>query len=99
MEVVQIHDYNDIIKNYDPTNNKTKNILTKYEKVKLIGVRTEQLQRGAAPLIDTKGFKEFSPRDIALEELKQRKMPFMICRTLPDGSKEYYRLQDMIIIA
>ena len=94
MDVIQ--DYSDIMKLYDPKKNITKNILTKYEKVKIIGIRTEQFQRGAEPLIKWEG--EFNPREIALEELRQRKTPLMICRKLPDNTKEYYRLDDMIII-
>jgi DNA-directed RNA polymerase subunit K/omega len=89
-------DYNDIMKLYDPLKNKTKNILSKYEKVKMVGIRAEQLQRGAEPLVSWEG--EFNPREIALEELKQRKIPFMICRKLPDGTKEYYKLEDMIYL-
>lgn len=91
-----MEDYADIMRSYDPSKNTTKNILSKYEKVKIIGLRAEQLQRGAEPLIDWKGF-EFDPRKIAMEELKQRKIPFMIRRTLPNGGKEYYRLADMLI--
>lgn len=94
MDVIQ--DYSDIMKAYDPAKNTTKNILTKYEKVKILGIRCEQLQRGNEPLI--KWDKEFSPREIALEELRQRKIPFMIRRKLPDGAFEYYRLDDLIIL-
>ena len=91
-----MEDYADIMRSYDPSKNKTKNLLSKYERVKIIGIRTEQLQRGAVPLVSWSG--EFDPRSIALEELRQRKVPFMICRKLPDGSKEYFRLDDMIIV-
>jgi DNA-directed RNA polymerase subunit K/omega len=94
MEVIQ--DYQDIMRTYNPANNKTKNILSKYEKVKIIGIRAEQLQRGAEPVIKWEG--EFDPKEIAVEELRQRKTPFMICRKLPDGTKEYYRLDDLIIL-
>lgn len=90
-------DYADIMRSYDPSKNTTKNILTKYEKVKIIGLRAEQLQRGAEPLIEWRG-ADFDPRKIAMEELKQRKIPFMIRRNLPNGSKEYYRLCDMIVL-
>lgn len=93
MDVVQ--DYNDIMKTYDPKKNKTKNILTKYEKVKIIGLRAEQLQRGAEPFVKWTG--TFNSREIALEELAQRKIPFMISRKLPDSTIEYYCLDDLII--
>lgn len=64
----------------------------------MIGIRAEQLQRGAEPNIKLDLDIPFNPREIAHEELRQRKLPFMICRKLPDGTKEYYRLDDMIIL-
>ena len=91
-----IEDYNDIMKTYDPSKNRTKNIMSKYEKVKILGVRTEQLQRGSLPLITWD--KKWNPREIAIEELIQRKTPFMICRKMPNGVKEYFKLEDMIIM-
>lgn len=94
----KIEDFSDIMKNYDPNKNKTKNILSKYEKVKMIGIRAEQLQRGAETNIKVDESIPFNPREIAHEELRQRKLPMMICRKLPDGTKEYWRLDDMIIL-
>lgn len=96
MEPSDVLDYADIMSAYDPKKNRTKNILSKYEKVKILGVRTEQLQRGAEPLIKWEG--EFDPRKIAREELHQRKTPLMVRRRIPDGSVEYFRLEDMIIL-
>lgn len=94
----QAEDFNDIMKKYDPANNKTKNILSKYERVKIIGLRSEQLQRGADPYVEYDTTVQFNPRAIADEEMRQRKLPFMLRRTLPDGSSEYWRLDDMIIL-
>lgn len=91
-------DFNDIMETYDPSKNLTKNILSKYERVKILGLRSEQLQRGADPYIEIDTSKQFNPREVANEELRQRKLPFMIKRTLPNGTDEYWRLDDMIII-
>lgn len=93
-----IEDYSDIIQNYDPNNNRTNNILSKYEKVKIIGLRAEQLQRGAEPFIQIDIRKPFNPLNIAKKELEEGKIPFMISRKLPDGKIEYWRLDDMIIL-
>jgi DNA-directed RNA polymerase I, II, and III subunit RPABC2 len=93
-----MEDFNDIMRKYDPTKNRTKNILSKYERVKIIGIRSEQLQRGADPYVELDESKEFNPREVAIEELRQRKIPFMLKRQLPDGSFEYWRLDDMIIL-
>lgn len=94
----KIDDFGDIMKNYDPNRNKTKNIMSKYEKVKIIGVRAEQLQRGATPLVPIDVTKSFDPRMIAHQELQERKLPMMLCRKLPDGTREYWRIDDMIIL-
>jgi DNA-directed RNA polymerase subunit K/omega len=91
-----MEDYNDIIRGYDPSKNTTKNILSKYEKVKIIGVRAVQLMRGAEPLVKWEG--EFDAKQVATQELMERKLPFMLARKLPNGQREYYRLDDMIIM-
>jgi DNA-directed RNA polymerase subunit K/omega len=93
-----IEDYKDIIANYNPTKNKSKNILSKYEKTKIIGFRMEQLARNAEPYVEVSDKNSFDPYEIAVRELRTLKLPFMICRTLPNGEKEYYRLEDMIIV-
>ena len=92
-----IENYHDIIRAYDPSKNVTRNILTKYERVKIIGLRMEQLQRGAKPYVPFDK-DNFNPFNIANEELAQRKLPFMIKRPLPNGRTEYWRLDDMIIL-
>lgn len=92
-----IEDYKDIIARYNPKSNRSKNILSKYEKTKIIGLRMEQLARGADAYVEIDTKVKFEPFNIALEELTTRKLPFMICRTMPNGEKEYYRLEDMII--
>lgn len=97
MSKVTIDDYHDIIRNYEPGKNTTRNILTKYEKVKIVGLRAEQIQRGAMPYVEFDK-RNFDPIDIAMKELDARKLPFMICRTLPNGQKEYWRLDDMVIM-
>jgi len=74
-------------------NKKTRPVLTKYEKTTILGTRMEQLQRNAEPYVPVK--LPFDPREIALEEIRQKKLPFKVCRTLPDGSKEVWRLEDM----
>ena len=87
--------FDDIIAKYDPTKNETRNILSKYEKAKLLGLRQEQLARGAEPMVDTRHMK--SVYDIAKRELEERTMPLMIMRVLPGGVKEYWRLEDMVL--
>jgi DNA-directed RNA polymerase I, II, and III subunit RPABC2 len=89
-----IKDYEEIMAEYDPSQNISTRLLSKYEKTAILGMRMEQLARGAQTTVK---FDMFDPYEVALKELHERKMPFMICRTLPNGEKEYWRLDDMII--
>ena len=94
-QILPVESYADIIKGYNPKNNLSINVLTKYEKTKIIGMRLQQLANGADPCVETT--KKDDIRSIALRELEERKLPFMIGRALPNGKKEYYKLEDMII--
>lgn len=89
--------YDEIIANYDPALNTTRNVMTKFEAVKLIGMRAEQLQRGSPPLVDFDA-GSWDARKIAHMELQQKKLPLMLCRKLTDGSKEYWRVKDMVLM-
>ena len=70
--------------------------LTKYEKTKVLAERTQQIEDGSMlyiPLTD----KLTTAYSIALEEFKQKKIPFIICRPLPNSSGfEYWKLNDLI---
>lgn len=90
--------FNEIVANYNPLNNLSKNIMTKYEKTSIVGVRMEQLAYGASSTLSIEELKKFKNiKDIANEELRQKKIPFMLLRTLPNKSQEYWRISDMII--
>lgn len=90
-----IQNYADIMKDYDPLKNISRNILTKFEKTKIIGMRLEQLARGAPPYVDTTGITDI--RAIALKELEERKLPMMLGRPMPGGKMEYFRLEDVVV--
>jgi DNA-directed RNA polymerase I, II, and III subunit RPABC2 len=68
--------------------------LTKYEFDQVIGLRTMHLSKGAIPLVDVpEGFKVTSNtqlRQIALEELRTKKLPYIVKRPLPNGKSEYW---------
>ena len=98
-----VYSYDELMMNYKPDANVTTPALTKFELAKIIGQRMEQLARDAPSMIDTSKVamdglvthEKF--RKIAELELKQRVLPFMIERTLPNGKKECWRLCDMVI--
>lgn len=90
--------FNELVASYNPLNNSSKNIMTKYERTSIVGVRMEQLAYGAPSTLSIEQLKKYKNiKDIANEELNQKKIPFMLLRTLPNKSQEYWRISDMII--
>lgn len=73
-------------------------VMTKYELAAIIGMRAEQIARGAPPLVD-EGIDDvpFDPVAIARRELRAGRLPFVNVRKLPDGSKERWKLKDLEI--
>jgi DNA-directed RNA polymerase subunit K/omega len=70
--------------------------LTKYEKTKILAERTQQIEDGAMLYIPLTN-KLTTAYSIALEEFKQKKIPFIVCRPLPNSSGyEYWKLNDLI---
>lgn len=95
-----ITDYADIMHQYDPSKYISRNVLSRYEKTKILGLRMEQLARGAQRLWTHPdgGSTKMTIREIALHELEHRKLPFMVMRTLSNGEKEVWRLADMMVL-
>ena len=73
---------------------RTNPILTKFEKTRVLGVRAEQLNRGALPLIAVDD-NIIHSQTIAEMEFDQNKIPFIIGRPIPNGGIEYWHLRDL----
>lgn len=76
---------------------KTSNMMTRYEYTLLVAARALQISAGSEPLIPFREEGIYDPREIAERELKERVIPLVIQRSLPDGSKEYWHVRDMFI--
>jgi DNA-directed RNA polymerase subunit K/omega len=88
-----IESYADIMSTYDPSKNTTRNVMSRFERCKIIGMRLEQISRCMPPLVDTTGLNTIE--EIVKEELLQRRIPYIITRAMPNGKKEYWRVSDM----
>jgi DNA-directed RNA polymerase subunit K/omega len=79
---------------------KTIPILTKYEKTRILGMRTKQINDGAEPYIKLPATPVpiIDGYVIAQRELEEKKLPFIIRRPLPNGGTEYWYLQDLEIL-
>ena len=78
-------------------NHQTLPILTKYERTRVLGERAKQINNGAKPYVDVLS-SIIDGYIIAEEELYAKKIPFIIQRPLPNGSKEFWKLTDLEII-
>jgi DNA-directed RNA polymerase I, II, and III subunit RPABC2 len=71
--------------------------LSNYEKTKLLSLRTSQIEKGAHPYVAVpEGVT--SSYEIAQLELKEKKLPYILKRPLPNGTYEYWRLTDLVIL-
>lgn len=78
-------------------NHKTLPILTRYEKAKIIGIRSKQINSGSELFIDIPD-NIIDGITIANMELQQKKIPFIIRRPLPNGTNEYWDINDLDIM-
>jgi DNA-directed RNA polymerase subunit K/omega len=80
---------------------KTDPYYTKYEYTTLIGTRAQQLADGAKPLVALDKFILSSPKliwNIAEKEVLEKKLPFIIHRTFPNGKDEYWSATELNVI-
>ncbi|KAI8907877.1 RNA polymerase, subunit omega/K/RPB6 [Gorgonomyces haynaldii] len=69
--------------------------MTKYEKARILGTRALQISMNAPVMVDLLG--ETDPLQIALKELRERKIPLMIRRYMPDGCWEDWTVDELIL--
>lgn len=76
---------------------KTFPYLTKFERAKILGQRAKQINNGS-PIFVKVTPNIIDGHTIALMELQQKKIPFIIKRPLPNGSNEYWKVSDLNIL-
>ncbi|CAM6123303.1 unnamed protein product [Calypogeia fissa] len=74
---------------------KTTKYMTKYERARVLGTRALQISMNAPVMVELEG--ETDPLEIAMKELRVRKIPFTIRRYLPDGSYEDWGVDELIV--
>lgn len=70
-------------------------LITKYEKVKMIGIRTMQLEYGAKPKINWKQYNLTSPYEIACKEFELKIIPFSIRRYVTRDFYSDFKLKNL----
>ena len=98
------HNYEEIVKLSVVTKNedgiiidplhRTIPYLTKYEKTRILGQRSKQIESGAKPLVKVPE-NVIDSYIIAELELREKKIPFVIRRPIPGGACEYWNLKDL----
>lgn len=72
-------------------------VMTKFEKTRIIGVRAKQLDDGAQPFVSIPD-GVIDGYTIALQELSNKSIPFIVRRPLPNGGAEYWKVSDLEIV-
>ncbi|KAF2225007.1 RNA polymerase Rpb6 [Elsinoe ampelina] len=68
--------------------------MTKYERARVLGTRALQISMNAPVLVDVEG--ETDPLQIALKELREKKIPLVVRRYLPDGWYEDWTCEELL---
>ncbi len=76
---------------------KTNPIMTKYEVARILGARSKQINSGANIFVKTIE-NVIDGYYIALQELREKKVPFIIRRPIPGGKCEYWNITDLEIL-
>lgn len=75
------------------TPKRSRPVLSKYERARILALRAEQIGRGTPPLTDP--LEGDGPSQIAEREFAAGKIPFIIRRYLPDQTFEDWRLENL----
>ncbi|KAK2070379.1 hypothetical protein P8C59_004877 [Phyllachora maydis] len=68
--------------------------MTKYERARILGTRALQISMNAPVLVDLEG--ETDPLQIAIKELREKKIPLIVRRYMPDGSYEDWTCEELL---
>jgi|TARA_B100000242_G_C43045906_1_gene488190 DNA-directed RNA polymerase I, II, and III subunit RPABC2 len=93
----EIDSVNSSYNNYYKNEKTTKPFLTKFEKAKVLGTRSEMIANGAIALVNVPSHVN-NTYDIAKMEFEQKKIPLIIRRHLPNGNIELWRLSDLVSV-
>ena len=74
---------------------KTVPFITRFEKAKILGLRARQLNQSPEQALVKVDMGIIDGYKIAMEEYKQKVIPFIIKRPLPNGSCEYWKFEDL----
>ncbi|KAI4227318.1 MAG: hypothetical protein L6R36_002525 [Xanthoria steineri] len=68
--------------------------MTKYERARVLGTRALQISMNAPVLVDIEGATD--PLQIAIKELKEKKIPLVVRRYMPDGWYEDWTVEELL---
>jgi DNA-directed RNA polymerase I, II, and III subunit RPABC2 len=91
---IKSYTYSDMYENMAKPN-PTLSFLTRFEITSVLGLRTQQLNTGAEPFIETDLTDSYQ---IAKKELELAKLPFIIRRPLPNGSFVHVRVSELAFL-
>ena len=69
--------------------------MTKYERARIVGTRPLQISLNAPVHVQLDG--ETDPLEIAGKEWREKRVPFVVRRYMPDGSYEDWGIDELIV--
>ena len=97
----EIIEYDEIIKSNYLLENKVRvsdNYITNYEKVRILGIRTQQILKGSKVMLKLKDFFNWTPYELAKIELENKTTPLIIKRVLPNNTYDLWKINELSFI-
>lgn len=82
----------------EDTDTRSSPMMSKYEFNSVIGLRATMLSKGAIPLVDVTDLEiksNMELRSVAIRELNENKLPFIVERQLPGGKSEHWKVASL----
>ena len=80
-----------------PTDQRTTTpYMTKYERARVLGTRAQHISMSAPVMTDVYKDNAAHPLEVAMQELREKKIPLKIRRYLPDGNWEEWKVSELL---
>jgi DNA-directed RNA polymerase subunit K/omega len=98
-KVIPISETEKLLLEYDPAKNLSVPFMTRFEKTTILGVRLQQLCKGAPTVLsDDERAKLTTFEEMVDRELELRIIPLMVVRNMPNNEKELWKIEDLVIL-
>lgn len=95
------HNFNKTVEVIKKEDRISRPILTKYEYIRCLGERTQQITLGAKVMLSNEAElrERYTPKEIAEIEIREKVCPLIVVRPLPNNKEEHWSINELEFLA